>query len=169
MKKKIPVLLLVALVITLAVCFQKNKTYKGADELLEKAREVIPLSEADTIDLSYAGICGKEDRALVWFISGNEYQHHSYFPLECTVVGKDEYQYERIHKPMEYGSDIAVLPWMGGYAFLINEPDCAAVRLTGETGTRDEIIKLDCLPYVFYYEGTPSVITFLDKDGNEIP
>lgn len=170
MKKKVPfMLVLIALVLIVILCFTWEKTYRGTDELIEKAREVIPLAEADEIQIVYAGICGRDDRALIWFISGNEYQAHYYLPMECTVVGKDEYQYERIYKPIEYGSNIAVLPWMGGYAFLINDPDCATVRITDETGTWDETMQKDCLPFVFYYNGTPSVISFLDRDGNEIP
>ena len=53
-----------------------TKIYHGADELMEKARQEIPISDADTIEMRYAGMCGDDDRAIAWYISGNEYQAH---------------------------------------------------------------------------------------------
>jgi len=53
-----------------------TKIYHGTDELMEKARQEIPISDADTIEMRYAGMCGDDDRAIAWYISGNEYQAH---------------------------------------------------------------------------------------------
>lgn len=171
MKKHIRVMLIMfvlAIVVAIPLFLSGNRTYKGTNSLIEIVREVIPVSEADTIDISFAGLCGKDDKALLWFVSGNEYQSHYYLPMECTVVGADEYKYERIYKPIERGADIVALEWLRGYAFLINDPNCAAVHIEGEVGTCDENIEKDSYPYVFYYDGLPSDYRFLDADGNEI-
>ena len=64
------------ILLTCILCFSISgctKTYKGTDELIEKAREEIPVSDADTIDMQYGGMCTVDDTALVWFISGNQY------------------------------------------------------------------------------------------------
>lgn len=147
-----------------------TKIYKGIDELIEKAREEIPISDADTVDMQYAGMSVFEDEALVWFISGNEYQSHEYLPMEVEIKGEDEYIFLRIYRPLVgRGDDIALLNWNDGYAFCINNSKCASVMITDETGTHEEIIKNNSYPYVFYNSSIPTEYVFLDKDGNELP
>lgn len=90
MKKAISAAFLLACVLMLSACGQ---TLHGTDDLIEQAREVIPISDAESIDIQYAGMCGKDDDALIWFVSGNEYQAHYYLPMECAVVGQNEYTY----------------------------------------------------------------------------
>ena len=82
MKREIAVFLIITMVLSLSAC---GKTLKGTDGLIEKAREEIPISDSDTIDLQYAGMCGNDNRAIAWFISGNEYQKHYYLPMEVEV------------------------------------------------------------------------------------
>ena len=165
MKRIRTYLLLFCLLLTLCGC---GNTLRGTDALMEKAREIILLADADTIDMRYAGMCAVGDEALIWFISGNEYQAHSYWPMVCTIVDENEYRFNHLPKPMDRGTDIAVLQWQGGYAFLVNNPDCAVIELTDSTGTRRETIEKDAYPYVYYHSLIPSEYRFLDKDGNEI-
>lgn len=166
-------LAVLAVLILLVICFfwlgfGGEKTYHGTDELMVKAREVIPISDADTAEMTYAGLCAKEDKALLWFISGNEYQAHYYLPMECTIVGENEYTYEHAHKPLERGLDIAVLPWQRGYAFLVNNPNCRTIKIIDEGETILEEINPGSCPYVSYYDQVPSEYYFLDSQGNEI-
>ena len=119
--KRLTALFLVAVcVLALVGC---SSTISGTEELIAKAREELPVSDADTIELQYAGLCGKDDAALVWFVSGNEYQAHYYLPIEFNVVGENEYTFVRSYKPIERGMDIAALEWKDGYSFLINNPN----------------------------------------------
>ncbi|MGD9566812.1 MAG: hypothetical protein AB7V48_00570 [Sedimentibacter sp.] len=165
MKKMMSILFIFILTFSLAGC---QKTIKGTDELIEKAREEIPVSDADTIKMKYAGVVGKDDTALIWFVSGSEYQANYYLPMECNVVGKDEYTFVCTYKPMERGEDIAVLEWKDGYCFLINNPNCSTVKITDNTGTHEIDIVKDSYPYLFYNELIPSEYIFLDADGNEL-
>jgi hypothetical protein len=165
MKKTRAVTLLLIAFFALSAC---GKTLKGTDALIEKAREEIPISDADTIEMQYAGLSGKEDKVLLWFISGNEYQAHYYLPMECSVAGTDEYTFEKTYKPMIRAADIAVLQWMNGYAFLVNNPKCSVIKITDAAGTHEEIIEENSYPYVFYYEQIPTEYAFLDEAGNEI-
>ena len=64
MKREIAVFLIITMVLSLSAC---GKTLKGTDGLIEKAREEIPISDSDTIDLQYAGMCGNDNRAIAWF------------------------------------------------------------------------------------------------------
>jgi len=165
MKRIVVFIVVLCMTITLCGC---QKTLRGTDALIEKAREEIPVSDAENIDISFAGLCGRDDLALLWFVSGNEYQAHYYLPMECTVVGKDEYTFERICKPLERGLDIAVLQWQGGYSFLVNNPDCKTIRITDNAGTQDIAIKNDAYPFVYYNNAIPSKYLFLDAEGKEI-
>ena len=145
------------------------RTYHGTDELTEKAREEFPISEADTTEVRYAGMIGKGDKAIAWFISGSEYQYHCYLPMEIGIKGNAaEYTFIRTLKPMDRGLDIAVLQWDRGYCFLINNSECSCVRITDNSGTHEVAIEKDEYPFVFYNELLPSEYYFLDKNGNVI-
>lgn len=165
MKRLIAVMLSIFLLLCLAGCGQ---TLRGTDALIEKAREEIPIADAENTQIRYAGLCAKDHLALIWFVSGNDYQAHYYLPMECEIVGQDTYRFVRTYKPMDRGADIAVLQWNGGYAFCINDPQCAAVRITDADGTREECIEKGQYPYIFYNSLIPAEYTFLDCDGNEL-
>ena len=168
MKKIISIAAACLLCFSLAAC---AKTYKGTDELMEKAREEIPISDADTIDMQYAGMCGADNKAIAWFISGNEYQAHYYLPMEVEIKDSGaEYAFVRTYKPMmDRAGDTAILNWNRGYAFLINNPDVAAVQITLQSGeVIEEVIQEGTLPYTFYVSSIPSEYVFLDAEGNEV-
>ena len=168
MKKIIGVLLLSVFCLSLVGC---SKTYHGTDELIEKARKEIPIADADTIEMQYAGMYAKGDRAIAWFISGNEYQAHYYLPMEIEIKDNGaNYTFVHTYKPMDRSEDIAVLLWNQEYVFLINNPDCATVRITDTQGEHETNIEKNAYPYVFGYGPIPDSFeyTFLDKKGNEL-
>lgn len=171
MKREIAVFLIITMVLSLSAC---GKTLKGTDGLIEKAREEIPISDSDTIDLQYAGMCGNDNRAIAWFISGNEYQKHYYLPMEVEVKeDAAEYTFVRTYKPIDDRiGDIAYIQWGDGYAFIVNNTNCKSVRFTSGSEVYEEVIPDDTYPYVFFYlsDHTNSTLQFefLDAEGNEL-
>ena len=154
------------ILLTCILCFSISgctKTYKGTDELIEKAREEIPVSDADTIDMQYGGMCTVDDTALVWFISGNQYQTHYYLPMEVEIKGEAEYAYVRTYKPMSPFMDIAVLNWNRVYAFIVNNPG-----QQHRFEVRHRRYGSRAYPYVFYCSSVPSEYVFIDAEGNEL-
>lgn len=151
----------------LAAC---TKTYHGTDELMEKAREELPVAEADTIDMQYAGMCGADGKAIAWFISGNENQAHYYLPMEVEIKGDGtEYTFVHTYKPMDRAKDVAVVNWNRGYAFLINNPEVAAVRMTLPNGeVMEETVPEETIPYPFCVSFLPTEYVFLDAEGKEV-
>ena len=139
-KYRKPVLILTVLFcVSLTGC---TKIYNGTDELTEKARKEMPVSDFETTDIQYAGMSVADNKALAWFISGNEYQAHYYLPMEVEVKGDDKYSFVRTYKPMNGETDnIAILNWNGGYSFVVNNSDCASVKITGENGIYEEKVK----------------------------
>lgn len=165
MRKWMCLLIMGISLFTLAGC---QKTMSGTDELIDKARKEIPIAEADTAELNYAGQYDMEDSTLMWFISGDEYQVHYYLPMECKVEGEYEYSFVRTYEAMEGATDIAVLNWNRGYCFLINNANCKSIKITDGSGTREISIEEDGYPYIFYNEEIPIEYLFLDEDGESI-
>lgn len=164
MKKNISILLIALLCFSLVGC---GKTYKGTDELMQKAREELPVSDADTIDLMYVGMSDIEDKALVWYISGNEFQAHYYLPMEVSVKN-NRYSFVHTYKPMtDICADVAVVNWHQGYAFLVNNPKVETVQITLQNGEVNEEVVQE-IPYTFYVRSVPSEYIFLDAEGNEV-
>ena len=128
---------------------------------------MIPISDADTIDISYGGLVAKDGSALIWFISGNEYQAHYYLPMECRVAGENEYVFERTYKPTEPAADIAALQWQRGCVFLINNPDCKLLRIVDAEGIHDIATDKAC-PFIYFHHTIGAEYLFLDSKGKEI-
>ena len=168
MKRIVGVILLCMLCMSVTGC---AKTYHGTDELIEKARKEIPIVEADNTEIQYAGMCGEDNKAIAWFISGNEYQAHYYLPMEIEIKGNGaNYTFVRTYKPMDdRARDVAILNWNSGYAFLINNPQIAKVQIVLENGEIiEESVKDGIIPYTFFVDTIPTEYAFLDSEGNEI-
>lgn len=155
MKKFLPFLLC----LLLCAC---APVYRTTDELIAKARQEIPISDADSIHMEYAGMYEGEEKALAWFISGNEYQAHYYLPMELNIVGKGEYTFHHARKPIDRGRDIGVVYWQSGICLLINNPDCVEIMLGSES------IPVGELPFLYYSVQVPREYKFLKADGTEI-
>lgn len=149
-----------------------GKKLTSTEDLIEKAREEITVAEADTIEVRLAAKYIKSDKALMWFITGNEYQMHRYFPMVFDVVGEEEYVFVQRHNAVERGQDIFVYNWGDGYSFLVNNPKCKSIQITGNIGGLGAIteVKIDDgeYPFHYYYELLPQNYIFLDAEGNEI-
>lgn len=57
MKKAFALLLVFCLLFTLLGC---QKVMKGTGALIEKAREIIPVADAENIKITYAGLIGDD-------------------------------------------------------------------------------------------------------------
>lgn len=139
--------------------------YIGEDGLVSKARDEIPVSNADTIELVIAGSSSIENSRLVWFISGNKNQAHTYTPIEFIESSDNQYEFVKTYKPIERITDISALMWKDGFSFIINNTDCCSVLITDSFGKSDNITVGE-LPFVYYFQGIPSEYSFVDKDGN---
>ena len=166
MKRLIAFVLLICLSLSLLGC---QKVMKGTDDLIAKAREDIPVADAENIDITYAGLVGADEYALIWFISGNAYQAHYYLPMGCKIVGRNAYTFEHAYKPYDRGNDVVAVQWRGGYAFLINNANCTTLRFTDSNGTHYIKIEKEAYPFIYYSEEIPSEYYFLDAEGKGIP
>lgn len=66
---------LISLILMILLC-GCNKTVEGHDSLIEKAKEEIPLSNIENMEIMIAGSVDVGKDSLVWFVTGNEYQKH---------------------------------------------------------------------------------------------
>lgn len=138
---------------------------KTGDDLIKKAQKEIPISDADSINISFAGECKNDSYSLLWFISGNEYQSHYYLPMEC-LDANGSYEFKQTFKPIDCGKDIAALQWQRGYAFLINNTACKTLKITDSSGVHN--IEVSDYPFIWYNEDIPSEYLFLDENNNDI-
>lgn len=138
---------------------------KNTDELIRKARKELSVSDADSIDIAYAGECKNDSYSLIWFISGDGSQEHYYLPMECLEVNGG-YEFKQTFKPISRGENIAALQWQRGYAFLVNNSNCKTLKITDTDGVHN--IDVNEYPFIWYNETMPSEYLFLDIDGNEI-
>ena len=166
-KKQLIVLVLSCIMaFSLVGCSEKLTT---TEDLITKAREEITVADAETMEVQLAVKYIEDDKALMWFITGNEYQMHRYFPMVFDVMGAEEYVFVQCHKAMERGEDIAVFQWHGGYSFLVNNPKCKTIQITGDMGSITQVKILEGgYPFHYYYEQLPQEYIFLDAEGNQI-
>ena len=168
MRKILLIILSFVLIAGLCAC---NRTVTGYDGLIGKAREEINMADADTIEITIAGTTDTGRRSLVWFITGDQYQAHEYFPMEFEIAKNDnsKFKFVKAYKALDRGTDIAVLQWNNGYCFLINNENCKTLKISEADGST-ESIEVSKYPYWDYYESAQSNFEyqFLDENGNEI-
>lgn len=161
-----------ALLLAVALITTFPKTYDSPLAMTERVRKEINQADADTIAITWVAGILQDDRMLFWCYTGNEYQAHVYYPVECRVHGtwpEITYEFVKIYNPTDNIEDIAALQWKGTYVFCINNPDCHTFEIKGAAG--DHTITLDRpddYPHVFQYPGQPSEWHFYDAEGNEI-
>lgn len=137
----------------------------GDEGLVNKAREEISVSEAETVELIIAGNTTIDGSCLYWFVSGNQNQAHVYMPIEFMITGTDEYEFVKTYKPIERVADISALMWNDGYSFVINNENCCQISITTSSGSIEEIT-VESVPFVYYYDDIPDDYCFMDSDGN---
>lgn len=161
MKNRMSILIIVIMLVTFTGC---QKTLRGTEELIEKAREEF---DVNNVEVKYVGLCSEDNAALLWFIAGNDYQERMYLPMECDIAGKEEYTYVHKYTPLERSEDIAVLYWKDGICFLVNNTNCSTIKITDASGVREIAIEEE-YPYIFYYKPIPEEFQyqFLDSDSS---
>ncbi|MDF2513952.1 MAG: hypothetical protein K0S04_3818 [Herbinix sp.] len=169
MKKKMILLISCVLLLSLTLLIIDNyrRTASVGEDMIKIARKVIPIADAETIDIQIIASVDKERRSLVYFITGNEYQSHSYFPLEFKVIRGDKYKFLKMYKPMNRGMDISVTNWKDGYVFVVNNDRCKNIQITSADG-QVEMVEVGRLPFFHYFEEIPAEYIFLDSEGNSL-
>lgn len=162
MKNKILIVLLISQLLLLAGC---KKTAADDAGMIKIAREVISVADAETVDIQIIGTIGTDAGRLVCFMTGNQYQGHSYIPIEFDTAGQEKYEFVKVYKTMDRGRDIRAVMWNKGYVFIVNNDVCKSIGITSENGTV-ESVEVSQTPFVYYYEGIPAEYQFLDSSGS---
>ena len=144
-----------------------KKTATDDEDMIAIAREEIPVSDAETIEIQIIGRIDKDNRSLVCFMTGNEYQAHSYFPIEFKINKREKYEFTKVYKMLKRGMDIYVEQWKDGYVFIVNRDACKTIQIISTDGDK-QLIEVDELPFLFYYEEIPAEYNFIDRNGNEL-
>ena len=134
---------------------------KSEGDIINKAREYI----SDNIgDLSIAGSCPVDNSTLFWLISGS-----TYIPMEFAVNENGEYSFVHKFNPIERAADTASLMWKDGYSFVVNNPDCASIRITDPDGGSTDI-EVTGIPFVYFLENAPDEFeyVFLNAEGETL-
>jgi len=166
MKKSL--LLILALIMTLSLtgC---EKVMHTEEDFIARVRKEINSPDADTMEVQYIGaLVYEREEALLWFMTGNEYQAHRLIPMQCTLAKDGGYVFKHAPLPLDRGEDIVVLPGhgIGGYAFCINNPDCKTLRIEDVSGVTE--VEVTEYPFIYYNPLLPGEYTFLDADGNAL-
>ena len=72
LKKHFPVCVLAASILLCVVIMLANRpeVLESDDELIEKVREIIPVSDSYDTEIIIAGVAQNKEYVLMWFVSG---------------------------------------------------------------------------------------------------
>lgn len=163
MRKLLYLLLVLCLTASLVGCSERKANTE--EEMLGIITEELDLDvsvqKIDTIDL--------EEVVLVCYMTGNEYQAHTYGYAEFEKQ-KGNYKFLRTYSMMERGMDLRSAIHNDSYLFVINNENCKNLRIRFKNG-EEELITVDKIPFVYYLEKALNFnfeYNFLDKNGEEI-
>ena len=165
MKKKILICisaLLIVICIVAVFAIQSNKIVGYAGLIAKARKEIKNLAGVESVEMVVAGKSTRgNNRHLFWIITGNEYQSHSYYPLEVIENEKGEYEFVHLHNVAhQRGQDIYFEYFGWGYSFIINNPKCKSIVI-GE-----KVVPVTEIPFVYYHPLPSEEYYFLDADGN---
>ena len=163
MKRIIIVLALILILIGSILYNNESTLLRNTDDLIHIAREVIPVADKETIDITYVDMYVVNNEAIHLFFSGNNYQDHVYLALQCEIVGENLYRLKKHHIMLERAEDIAIYRDGLSYLFLVNNTDCQTLKVNDKAVT----IPKDEYPFL-YYQTQVDNYSFLDYNGNEI-
>ena len=164
MKRIVSIILMLIMVLSCTGC---QRTMHDEADYIEKARKEFNISDAETIEMRFIGEVTRGDNALLWFVSGNEYQAHNYLPMSCTITKDGGRVFEHDYKPVERGTDIVVVAdWCNGYAFCVNNPKCKIIKIDDYTG--EKVIEVTEYPFIYFNDLLPREYSFHDENGKEI-
>ena len=164
--KKLSLCLVLLGVLLFAGCTQK---LSGEAAVIDAAREDIPISDIENMDVEIVGRMEQDGKALFWLKTGNEYQAHSYFPVEVEILEEDVYKFSKVHRSaMERGEGAYAFLWHSGeYVFLVDNEDCAYILLRDDKGN-EEKIEVTEIPFLYHHNGTPAEYGFYDRNDEEV-
>jgi len=145
----------------------------SADDVIDRARKELDRTDATSVDLKIVSSFDQSGYRLIWFIAGDKKSGYSYVPMAFLIMDNGSLKFNHVHKPMDRAEDIAVLPWINMYSFLINNPNCKAMEITDAYGNVITI-PVDTIPFVYWLDITPTQFSefryeFLDKNGEYLP
>ncbi len=164
MKRIIIVLLLILILIGSILYNNESTLLRNTDDLINIAREVIPVADKETIDITYVDMYVVNNEAIHLFYSGNENQDHIYLALQCDIVRENLYRLKKSHVMLERAEDIAIYRDGLNYLLLVNNTNCQTINVNDKAVT----IPKDEYPFI-YYQTQLYDYSFLDYNGNELP
>ena len=97
MKRIMAIILILLMVLSFTGC---EKVMYDEDDFVERARKEFHIADAETIEIKYIGEIIKGDKALMWFMSGKEYQAHRYVPIRCEITENGGRRYSDIKQAL---------------------------------------------------------------------
>lgn len=165
----IAVILVVVAALAVLVC----NAVKTQDEIADKLRKELLLTEEEAAKLSYVGEYRNDDDSLLWFTIQNGIPHmNRYIAVECRVVADGRYFVKNISDGGSWGPDISHAFFGNKDIILIHNPSCRSVIYATMGGT--EVARIDIspddIPYIFELDqpATSTRISFVDAEGNEL-
>lgn len=165
--KKISVILICFFLFSFSACEQ---TLIEEKDLIQKAREVCSLVNADTVEIQIAGSHQLNNDVLIWSILGNDFQGYSYLALEFSRVGSNMFKYIAKYKHIERISGLNSLLWKDHYSFMIFNRRCTKLLITENDG-HQICIQIAVYPFVYLYTQNDKRLyeyVFLDFEGKVI-
>ena len=151
-----------------------RRTMKSDADFIRKAREIMPIPNAEKTAMRYAGFVSDSSDgriSLHWVVSGEEEEDRAFLPMECErILPAWKYEYIRSCEASECMEDVAMLEWGGWTVFCIGSTDMRGMRWT-DAGGAEHKVSFEQIPYSTYpflrsFEAGCASFTFLDGEGN---
>ncbi|MDF2479573.1 MAG: hypothetical protein K0S24_5056 [Sphingobacterium sp.] len=163
MRKILYLLFVFCLTISLVGCGER--TAKTEEDILGIITKELDLD----VSVQKIGTINLDDVVLVSYMTGNEYQAHTYGYAEFEKQ-KDNCKFLRTYSMMERGIDLRSALYNDSYLFVINNDNCKSIRISFKSGN-EKLIIVDKIPFVYYLENALDSnfeYHFLNKYSEEI-
>ncbi|WP_352420385.1 hypothetical protein [Proteiniborus sp.] len=89
-----------------------------------------------------------EDKLLVFYMTGNEYQAHEYGYAEFDEKN-DGYKFLRTYDMYERGMDLRSAPYKNAYLFVVNNKQCKNIQILQNKSK--SMVEVEDIPFVYFW------------------
>lgn len=140
-----------------------------AGETVSTDEEIYNIIERELdidVDLKIIKSINLENKLLVIYMTGNEYQAQEYGYAEFDEKN-DRYKFVRTYDMYDRGMDLRSAPYKNAYLFVVNHKECNNIQIL--QNSNEFMVEVEDIPFVYLWNDANNIeYNFLNSSGEDL-
>lgn len=140
-----------------------------AGEIVRTDEEIYNIIERELdidVDLKIIESINLENKLLVIYMTGDEYQTHEYGYAEFDEENEG-YKFVRTYDMYDRGMDLRSAPYKNAYLFVVNNKECNNIQIL--QNSNEFMVEVEDIPFVYLWDDANNIeYNFLNSSGEDL-